>query len=193
MNIVGLNSVRPSGVDMVYVQVNELTHETIFCVDRAIRLAVMNNPRAECQDVLLTLDAAGFPCVMHPRNNAVFVHSRPWDEHLIEGGESYFVTFPSDAPYELAGGLFLATANPLLYAAVSADYVGEGRLTIINSDHEPVYFDDEAWVDEHHKERAHIGPVLLIKNQFPTIQGYENACRLLAQSGYELAHEEVLV
>ena len=105
--IIGLGSTRPTGVDMVYLQVSELVNETIFNLDRTLRKVVSQNPRAEWSHFIDALSREGFTSIMQPRDNPVFIHSRPWDEHLISGAQSFFVTFPESAPYELAGRLLL--------------------------------------------------------------------------------------
>ena len=101
-HIIGLGSIRPTGVDMVYVQVSELVNETIFNLDRSLRSVVRKNPRAEWSHFLETLERDGFSMILQPRDNPVFIHSRPWDEHLVGYGQSFFVSFPPDAPYVLA-------------------------------------------------------------------------------------------
>ena len=96
--IIGLGSTRPTGVDMVYLQVSELVNETIFNLDRTLRKVVSQNPRAEWSHFIDALSREGFTSIMQPRDNPVFIHSRPWDEHLISGAQSFFVTFPESAP-----------------------------------------------------------------------------------------------
>lgn len=76
-HIIGLGSIRPTGVDMVYVQVSELVNETIFNLDRSLRSVVRKNPRAEWSHFLETLERDGFSMILQPRDNPVFIHSRP--------------------------------------------------------------------------------------------------------------------
>lgn len=185
-HIIGLASIRPSSVDMVFVQVSELENETVFSLDRSLRCAVQTNPKAEWSEILSRLERDGFTSILNPRDNPVFIHSRAWDEHLTGNLQSFFVNFPSSAPYELAGHMMLATPYPLLYASVSADYLGVDKVVVINKDHDPVYADDHAWTCEEHLVKAPIGPMYLLAEQFFSEDEFINAKRLLIASGYEV-------
>lgn len=186
-HIIGLGSMRPTGVGMVFLQVSELENETVFSLDRSLRAATQENPRAEWSEILTSLERDGFTSILQPRDNPVFIHSRPWDEHLAGHGQSFFVTFPEDAPYELTGKLVLATPYPLFYTAVSADYLGENQVVLINGDHDPVYADDLAWCDEDHLHKRPIGALILLREQFFSADEYALAKRTLLASGYQLA------
>ena len=190
--IIGLSSLRPTGVDMVYVQVSELEIETLCSLDRALRRVILKNPRAEWTQLLAGLESDGFSAILHPRDNPVFMHSRPWDEHLVGYGESFFVSFPSDAPYELAGQMLLATPYPMLYASISADYSSANQLVLINKDHDPVYADDLAWSDDGHTSKVSLGAVRLPREQFVGEHEYALAKQLLESSGYQVAASDDL-
>lgn len=185
-HIIGLSSIRPTGVDMVYVQVSELVNETIFNLDRSLRKVVKANPRAEWSHFLDVLDRDGFTSILQPRDNPVFIHARPWDEHLVGYGQSFFVSFPQTAPYELAGSMLLATPYPSLYASISADYIDKNKVVLVNSDYDPVYCDDEAWETEARERKVGIGPMLLMREQFADEADYEAACKSLRVSGYQI-------
>lgn len=189
-HIIGLGSMRPTGVDMVYVQVNKLETETILSLDRSLRMVVQNNPLAEWPQLLAGLESDGFAAILHPRDNPVFIHSRSWDEHLGGHGQSFFVSFPETAPYELAGQLLLATPYPLLYTSVSADYLGPNRVIVINQDHDPVYADDLAWSDENQIEKLPIGPVILLREQFSSEDEFSLAKRTLIASCYHIMNSD---
>lgn len=185
-HIIGLGSIRPSGVDMVYVQVSELVNETIFSLDRSLRSVVKKNPRAEWSHFLSALERDGFSTILAPKDNPVFIHSRPWDEHLVGYGPSFFVSFPETAPYELAGRMLLASSYPSLYASISADYLDKNKVVLLNADHDPVYSDDLAWVTEERESKAAIGPVILMPDQFSEKSEYIAAKESLLISGYEV-------
>lgn len=172
---------------MVYVEAPVLEHETLFCLDRSLRSVVSQNPYAEWSEMLAGLELDGFRAVLHPRDNPVFVHSRPWDEHLLGYGLSFFVSFPENAPFELAGQLVLAATCPMLYACISSDYSGPGSVVLINSVHDPIYPDDQVWRDPEQKEKCTIGPVFLVQEQFCSVDEYSLAKRSLLGSGYILA------
>jgi len=186
--IIGLTSVRPSEVDMVYIQTSELNVQTILALERSMRSAVRMNPRAEWSSILKVLEKDGFSCVMEPKQNPVFNHARPWDEHLTnpDQTQSFFVTFPDDAPYEIANSLFLASRNPSLYSLVSENYLGENKVVIVNNDHDLIYPDDVAWVDNTHAEKKPIGSVELIRDQFCCEQEYVDALNILMKSVYRV-------
>lgn len=188
-HIIGLGSIRPTGVDMVYVQVSELVNETIFNLDRSLRSVVKANPRAEWSHFLSALERDGFTMILQPRDNPVFIHSRPWDEHLVGYGQSFFVTFPINAPYELAGHMLLASPYPSLYASISADYLAQNKVVLINADHDPVYHDDLAWTDSEHEEKRPIGPMILMREQFSEDSDYMAAKESLITSGYDVLDE----
>lgn len=185
-HIIGLGSIRPSGVDLVYVQVGELVNETLLALDRTMRGVVKANPRAEWSVFLPVLEREGFSTIMSPKNNPVFIHSRPWDEHLVGYGSSFFVSFPPDAPYELAGRMLLASPYPMLYTPVSADYIDKNKVVLVNAEHDPVYSDDLAWDTEDRLSKRPIGPVHLMRDQFSDESEYEQAKASLQASGYEI-------
>lgn len=187
-HIIGLGSIRPTGTDMVYVQVSDLVNETIFNLDRSLRSVVKKNPRAEWSQFLETLERDGFSMILHPRDNPVFIHSRPWDEHLVGYGQSFFVSFPLDAPYELAGHMLLASPYASLYAQISADYLAKNQVVLLNAAHEPVYPDDLAWSTDERLEKRPIGPLILMREQFPDESDYLAAKGSLLNSGYEVIY-----
>jgi hypothetical protein len=186
-NIIGLTSIRPSGESLVFVQVSELVNETLFALDRVMRSAVRERPWAEWPFLAARLNQEGYTSVTRPGEHAVFVHSRPWDEHLVTFGESFFVTFADGAPYELAGQLMLASPYPHFYGGVSADYIRRGAVVLLDANHDPVYPDDLAWESEEHLQRRPLGPVELIEEQFSSKAQMDAARRSLEASGYQLA------
>ena len=187
--IIGLNSIRLNAVDMVYVQVPELLNETLFSLDRSLRSVVKDEPMAEWSDFVSKLENDGFTVILDPRNNPVFVHSRPWDEHLIQSNFSFFVGFPSDAPYELAERLVLACNYAPLFAAVSADYVANDKVVLINEKHEAIYPDDMAWDSDEHTHKRPVGQLILIKDQFLDFDDYAFAQDVLLKSGYQILED----
>ncbi|OLP04486.1 hypothetical protein [Rhodoferax antarcticus] len=192
--IIGLPSVRPSEVDVVYLQTSELNNQTLFALERSMRSAVKINPMVEWSAMLKLLEMDGFSCVLDPKQNSVFIHSRPWDEHLThpDQAQSFFVTFPDDAPYEIANGLFLASRNPSFYSLVSENYLGDGKVVVVNNAHELIYPDDSAWIDDSHTEKKSIGHCELIRDQFCCEQEYSDALKVLANSGYKVHLEELV-
>lgn len=185
-HIIGLASIRPYGVDMVYVQVNDLVNETIFNLERCLRSVVRSHPWAEWSHFTEPLQRDGFASIQPPSDYPVFIHSRPWDEHLVGYGQSFFVAFPESAPYELAGRMLLATPYASLYASISADYLDKNRVVLINADYDPVYPDDLAWLTEDRDKKGFIGPVMLPKDQFVDEVEFEAARASLINSGYTL-------
>lgn len=192
--IIGLTSLRPSEVDLVYLQTAELNVQTLLSLERSMRSAIHLNRRAEWPEILKTLEQDGFSCVMEPRMNPVFVHARPWDEHLThpDQAQSFFVTFPDDAPYEIANQLFFASRNASVYALVRGDYLGDGKVIVVNNDHDLIYPDDDAWIDDSHEDKKHIGTVELIRDQFFCEQEYSDALVVLSASGYKVQHDELV-
>lgn len=132
----------------------------------------------------------GFAAIQPPSDHPVFIHSRPWDEHLVGYGQSFFVAFPENAPYELAGRMLLASPYPAVYASVSADYTDKNHVVLINSDYDPVYADDMAWNTEEHEAQCAIGPVHLPRDQFVDESDYLAAKKALITSGYSLIEAE---
>lgn len=193
-HIIGLTSLRPSEVDVVYLQTAELNVETIFALERSMRSAVQLNKNAEWPQILKMLEKDGFSCLMEPKQNPVFMHARPWDEHLThpEQGQSFFVTFPDDAPYEIANALVLASKNASLYSLVSGNYLGDGKVVMVNNDHDLIYPDDLAWNDDSHSEKRPIGEVVLIREQFCCESEYLSALASLAKSGYDIKLPEMV-
>jgi hypothetical protein len=193
-HIIGLTSFRPSEVDLVYLQTAELNVQTILALERSMRSAIQINRRAEWPEILKALEQDGFSCVMEPRMNPVFVHARPWDEHLThpDQAQSFFVTFPDDAPYEIANQLFLASRNPSVYALVRGDYLGDGKVIVVNNDHDLIYPDDEAWIDDSHDKKKPIGNIELIRDQFCCEQEYSDALVVLTTSGYKVQLDELV-
>lgn len=171
---------------MIYLQVSELVNETLFNLDRLVRGVVKSNPRAEWEEFVETLERDGFSVVEQSLDNPVFIHSRPWDEHLVGYGQSFFVAFPHSAPYELSGKLLLASPYPSFYASVSADYLDKDKVVLVNSEHDLVYPDDLAWVTEDRDLKSAIGPVVLMKEQFFDNTEYEAAKDSLLVSGYQV-------
>ena len=184
--LIGLGSIRPSAVDMVYLQVSELLNETLFNLDRSIRSVVMQNPRAEWTDFLVPLEREGFTRILEPMDSPVFIHSRAWDEHLVDYGPSFFVAFPASAPYELSGRMLLASSYPCMYASVSADYLDKDKVILLDAGHDPVYPDDLAWDTELQNEKRPIGPLVLMREQFSEESEYNAAKSSLILSGYEV-------
>lgn len=185
--IIGLTSIRPGEVDAVYLQTSELNVQTLFSLERSMRSAIKINPMVEWPAMLKPLEQDGFSCILDPKQNPVFLHARPWDEHLShpEQAQSFFVTFPDDAPYEIANQLFLASRNPALYSLVSEEYLGDGKVVVVNNEHELIYPDDQAWIDDGHEEKKPIGNCELIRDQFCCEQEYNNALNVLINSGYK--------
>lgn len=184
--IIGLSGIRPSGPDMVYLQVKELENETIFSLDRLLRGVVKKNPRAEWASFIDALEREGFSSTAPTPESTVFIHSRPWDEHLVCYGQSFLVAFPADAPYELARHVLLASPYPSLYASISTDYMGQNKVVLLNAEHEPVYHDDLAWTSEDQRDKRVIGPVILMKAQFIDDIDYLEAKNSLLYSGYSV-------
>lgn len=183
-HIIGLSSIRPGGESMVYVQASELVNETLFGLDRILRSVVSEQPWAEWPLMAKRLSQEGYISVPGPGECPVFVHSRPWDEHLVAFGESFFVAFPEDAPYELAGTLQLASPYPQIYGGVSADYIVPGGVVLMDINHDPVYPDDLAWESPARLHKRPIGPVRVIEEQFCSQEGLQAAKRALQISGY---------
>ena len=183
-HIIGLSSLRPCAIDMVYVQVHELVNETLFQLDRSLRNIVKLNPLAEWSGFIKSLENDGFSVILQPRDNPVFIHSRPWDEHLVHDKHSFFVSFPKDAPYELSEQLLFACNYAPIYASICQESAESNKLVLINAQHELVYADDVAWTTEDQTEKRPIGPVILIKDQFPDEDDYLMAKQSLIVSGY---------
>jgi len=190
--IIGLNGIRPSGADTVYLQVEKINLSTLLRMEKAIRAVVAANGSAEWNEIAAALEPQGFLSILHPRNNPVFIHSRPWDEHLVGGGRSFFVAFPENAPYEVLGQMMLATPYPLLYCPISADYLGKGKVVVLNNDLDPVYHDDFPWATQERLERVHIGAVIVVKEQFFSEEEYNSAIQTLLSSGYEVTVDELI-
>jgi hypothetical protein len=111
---------------------------------------------------------------------------------MTAGGLSFLVTFPHDAPYELANKLVLASPRAWLYTQISADSVFKGGVVLVNDDFDAVYDDDLAWLDADHKHQVPIGPVLLPAEQFADQEEYEQAKASLIASGYSVRLEAQL-
>jgi hypothetical protein len=190
-HIIGLGSIRPTGEEMVYLQVSELQNETLFNLDRTLRAVVKEKPFAEWDDFVPALEREGFTSI--PKLNSplpIYIHSRPWDEHMVENGESFLVAFPSDAPFELAEALMVASPSASFYAPVSADYITPSTVVLINSDHEPIYANDMVWHDAEQTEQVPLGGLHLIREQFTDDAGYDQAKRALIDSGYVVLEAE---
>lgn len=185
-HIIGLSSIQPHGPDMIYLQVDELANETLFNLDRCLRSVVQNKPLAQWHEFVPALATCGFPQVMQPSDLPVFIHSRPWDEHMTSHGQSFFVGFPETAPYELAGQMVLASPYPLFYAGVSSDYLGAGRVVLIDSNHDPIYFDDLAWDTIERQGKRGIGSLILPPEQFASADEHQRALDCLTGSGYTM-------
>lgn len=183
-HIIGLSSIQPHGPDMVYLQVDELAHETLFSLDRCLRSIVQTKPLAQWHEFVPELASYGFAEVMQASDRPVFIHSRPWDEHMVSHGQSFFVGFPKTAPYELAGQMVLASPYPLFYAGVSSDYLGAGRVVLIDSNHDPIYFDDLAWDTSDRLGKRGIGSLILPPEQFASANEHQRAHDSLTRSGY---------
>lgn len=183
-HIIGLSSIQPHGPDMVYLQVDELAHETLFSLDRCLRSVVQTKPLAQWHEFVPELASYGFAEVMQASDRPVFIHSRPWDEHMTSHGQSFFVGFPKTAPYELAGQMVLASPYPLFYAGVSSDYLGAGRMVLIDSNHDPIYFDDMAWDTIERLGKRGIGSLILPPEQFASADEHQRALDCLTGSGY---------
>lgn len=183
-HIIGLSSIQPHGPDMVYLQVDELAHETLFSLDRCLRSVVQTKPLAQWHEFVPELASYGFAEVMQASDRPVFIHSRPWDEHMVSHGQSFFVGFPKTAPYELAGQMVLASPYPLFYAGVSSDYLGAGRVVLIDSNHDPIYFDDLAWDTSDRLGKRGIGSLILPPEQFASANEHQRAHDSLTRSGY---------
>jgi hypothetical protein len=186
-HIIGLSSIRLAGQDMVYLEVNELDTATILNLDKSLRSIIRKSPCAEWHQFVDALKVDGFTAISPPEDSLVFVHSRPWDEHLVGYGQSFFVTFPDGAPYELAGKLFFASQNAYMYTSVSADYCLKNGVILLDAEHDPVYFDDLAWTDATHMSKASIGELILIREQFSDDSEYVSAKQSLLDSSYLVA------
>lgn len=182
--IISIAGDQLSGIGNVYLKVESLENETLFRLDRKIREAIHANPRTDWEDISQLLAKSGFQPIPEPDGYPVYMHPRPWDEHLNSSQKSFFVTFGDDSPYELTGQLLFATSRPQNYTNVSADYVGKNKVVIITHDHEAVYHDDVAWSNPTHAEKIPIGQVTLIPDQFYTEKEYTLACNILKYSGY---------
>lgn len=186
--IIGLTSLRPSEADLVYLQTAELNVHTLMSLERSMRGVVQLNRFSEWPEIQKALEKDGFSPVVPAQGEAIFVHARPWDEHLthVDHLQSFFVTFPSDAPYEIANRLFLASRNASLYSMVAEGYLGGGKVIIITNDHDLIYPEDDAWIDDTHTATKHIGRVELIREQFCGETEYAEALAVLTASGYEV-------
>ena len=184
-HIIGLGSIRPTGEDMVFLQVSELQNETLFNLDRALRKVVITKPFADWRDFVPALEQEGFTAI--PNLNSplpIYIHSRPWDEHLVATGESFFVSFPADAPYELASTMMVASPSASFYGPVSADFIALNSVVLMNADCVPIYANDLAWLNPEHTKQVPIGPLHLIADQFADEAGYNRAESALVASGY---------
>lgn len=191
-HIIGLGSIRPTGEEMVYLQVSELQNETLFNLDRTLRAVVKAKPFAEWPDFVPALEREGFTAIQNLNNPLpIYIHSRPWDEHMVENGESFLVAFPSDAPYELAETMMVASPSASFYAPVSADYIVPNTVVLINSDHEPIYANDLVWSDVEQTSQVPLGGLHLIREQFADEAGYEHAKQALIASGYVVLGDSV--
>jgi hypothetical protein len=182
---IALESARPSFEEAFYVTSSSLDADTLFLLDKSLRAAANAHPLGEWAQVSGHLAKNGFIQIKEP-SGPVFYHSRAWDEHFIGGEGSFFVTFPTDAPWEVAGQMLLATSSPMLYALVSSDYTGEGKVVLINVEHEAVHHDDMAWSDEECTEKLPIGPLILNGEQFFDNTQFQRAKDALIRSGYKV-------
>lgn len=182
-DIIALPALSAS-MDMTYFRTAELSHKTLFAVDRSIRSAFKVNPQAKWREVVCALESNGFSYIERPRNQSIFVYFRSWDEHLISGFQSFLVFFPVSAGYELRNKLIMATPLPMFYTSVMSDYVGDGRVILVNEEHEPIYSDDMVWEDIEQTRKIPLGEMYLIEEQFSCEFEYLKAKEALALSGY---------
>ena len=176
-----------------YIEVAEdrMSYGTILNIDRCIREVVIQHPRAQWNVIEEGLSRSGFEVTDDAVAQNIFWHARHWDEHMDGSQLSFFVTFPSNSPPELAGEIFMATTYASLFALVSDSDRLSGNLLLINSEHEVVYPEDQVWMDDTQSSRVPIGPVIVIQNQFATSEQAEAARQRLQASGYEVDRRAV--
>jgi hypothetical protein len=185
-----LSSINQSTGNPIFIEVPEINYENLFSIDRVIRSSFESNLKSESNDIVNNLTQAGyiFSGSEAPVTSVPFY--RAWDECLLNNGESFLVTFSNDAHYELRDKFILATPNPMLYSAISPDYLfGNGSVLLINQEHEPIYPSDLAWVDHDQTTKSPIGPLTLVKNQFFSESEYLKAKKRLIASGYLVTDE----
>lgn len=172
---------------LTYIQTPELNYGHLFSIDRVIRSTYKENSKAGWRDVAGGLENAGYSFLENPRDEQIFLFFRAWDEYLLNDGESFLVSFSETAAYELRNKLFLATPYPLFYTAVGSNYVGgNGRVLLVNQDHEPMYPDDMVWQDAEQTLKIAMGEVTLVQEQFPGESEYLKARDILLLSGYQV-------
>lgn len=187
-NIVGLSSISSSCMDLTYIQTPELTYGHLFTIDRLIRAAYKENSKADWKYIVTRLEIGGYLSLPNSNESNIFLFFRPWDEYLLNDGESFLVTFSETAAYELRNKIFLATPYPLFYTSVGSSYSGGGgRVLLINDAHELIYPDDIVWQDAEQTQKSLLDQVHLFKDQFPTEFEYFKARDILVSSGYRVS------
>lgn len=165
-----------------FICVPEVNLETLFALDKTIREVAEKNPSADFSAIEAALIAKG-ASKADKVSGGVYIHARPWDEHLTKSNKSFFVTFTDDSPEPLAGNLFLATNYPSYYAMMAIEYVGLNKFVLINEEHDPIYPDDELVLSDE-GDKSPIGTVEVIREQFHSDESYESARQFLKKSGY---------
>lgn len=189
MRTIGLNSFNIfDEPKYILVADDAFTFETIMAVNRTIRHAVSTYPTAPWAYVEQALREAGHTVSMSPIGD-VFWNPRHWNEHTISTAKSFFVTFPEDAPYEVANEIFVATSYPGLFAVVPNEYFGGQKLLLLNANNEPVFPGDTVWSQESTIDQIPLGAVNVLHEQFSAESELEEARNALRESGYEVLCE----
>jgi hypothetical protein len=187
---------------IIEVSEDKFCYDTLLTIDRVIRTAVAQYPRADWPIVSSYLVDAGFSFTDDVSNN-IYWHARMWDEHRVSSSESFFVTFPSDSSPEIAGSLCMATTYAGLFTItsgfdryienlpISSDSTSS-QLLIITAEHEVIYHDDEVWEDVEQTKKIPLGPVLVLKDQFSSTAEFDRARQRLQQSGYEVLSQPTI-
>lgn len=184
--IVGLPNCTETN-EAIYISVQDLQPQILFDIDRSIREAVSEKRFLSTKEVENHLSKSGFSIVKPKEEDSVFIHGRPWDDHMMNKGNSFFVLFPETAPFEIAGTIVLATNNASYFANVSADHLYDGKYLLITKDHDPIYVDDLAWATDEQEREIPIGPVFVPREQFATDEQHADAIKGLQDSGYQVA------
>ena len=183
-HLIGLNSFNlfePARI--LEFKDGDLSYDALFSMDKSIRETVSKNPFAEWGDIESSLSKVGFASAQED-GRTVFWHSRQWDEHLTAFADSFFVTFPREAPMEVAGKVVLATNYPALFALISDEDINSRAFLLVTGDHEVIYPDDKLWVDMDSDVKIGLGPVTIIEDQFSNEAQFQKAKQNLISSGY---------
>jgi hypothetical protein len=187
-HLIGLNSFNLyESPRILEIAMGELSYDTLFDLDRALRQVIALNPHADWGLLEQNLRKAGFVEARDDGRN-VFWHSRNWDEHLLPPSESFFVSFPKNASVEVADKIFLATNFPAMFAVVPTVDINSRSFLIVTGGHDLIYPDEMLWEDEFMLKKIPLGPVIVIENQFATQEQFNAAKNKMASSGYEVAN-----